>query len=152
VYLERSSLCREDIFVTWCLCGAELGYAAKRGSRLRREVLRVIEIYPYPREERRTTFDLEQARREYDEPVISCDKCTQRATRKDWEMVRGADPMAFCHDVALRCAGCGREIEFAWEGRVGSGKLVPVEVATFDPAGLVPDPKYRANWKARGWV
>ncbi len=52
----------------------------------------------------------------------------------------------------VNCAGCDREIEFAWSQLDQRGLILPVEVSGFDPLGCWPDPKYTKLWRQKGWL
>ncbi len=96
---------------------------------------------------------------------VQCEYCLENAKEEDWidrpeepNDIHG--PYADNLEVYVRCAGCGREIEFGWDNPpsplanilgVERCWVYPVECSDFDPTHCWPDNKYKERWIERGW-
>ncbi len=93
--------------------------------------------------------DLPKESREFD---IFCQDCYNQAEEEELKVeVHTLENEEEEVNFFVRCAGCGREIEFGWS-EPGRGELIwPVESVDFLPQYLWPEPRYFDRWVQRGW-
>ncbi len=84
---------------------------------------------------------------------IFCPDCFNEASEGDLQVEARKESQE--EDVAyyVRCAQCGREIEFGWsEPNRGGGLIWPVESVDFQPENIWPEPRFADLWVKRGWM
>lgn len=88
---------------------------------------------------------------EIDDEEVNCSSCTAEADADDWD-VEEEDVETLDHEFSVRCAGCGREIEFGWSHPDRGGRIWPVEANDHNPFKSWPEPRYHEDWENRGWL
>jgi hypothetical protein len=98
------------------------------------------------------TEKIEKIATQNEEFDIVCHECFNEAVEGDLKVEARKEAREEDVEFYVRCAQCGREIEFGWSQPDRGGEIWPVDSRDFEPQKIWPEPRFSENWVKRGWL
>lgn len=137
-----------------CHCGeGQGGLAAKRTqsvTRFHKEGGPLDESHQWKTVADFSESDVEEHEESDPEEEVYCPSCCGDADPEDWDTEEKTEEED--SECYVRCAGCGREIEFGWSHQGRGGRIWPVETSDFNPWKSWPEARYVEHWRVEGWL
>jgi len=135
-----------------CTCGATTdGLSAERHMEISASVEErgpLDEDHHWFYEESDEVEDLDQ---EQISEEIHCKNCFNAINTDSWDRKEDGSRQE-SDEYFVLCSNCDREIEFGWSHPDRAGRIWPCESEDFNPYKSWPEPKYRENWRKKGWL
>lgn len=154
LYVEHEYSITEEILETLeCNCEDDNDFAAQRMTYVTTTYLDVMALDEDHRLGDTEDSDELETTEEEGDLEVQCFNCVENAKEGDWTVeVESSDVDEDSVEFYVRCAGCGREIEFGWSHSERGGRIWPAECSDFNPWKSWPEPRYRTKWLERGWI
>lgn len=154
LYVEHEyTVIEEETDTLECTCEEEHEFAVQRIRHIMTPYLDTLTLdddHRIGESEESEKFDEDEEEIGYE---VQCPTCLEEAKEQDWSTeVEFLKIDEDSEEFYVRCAGCGREIEFGWSHPGRSGRIWPAESSDFNPWKSWPEPRYQEKWLKRGWI